>query len=512
MAAARKLGLIGGMFCVALACLMAGPCSAVGPDPSPDIGSLYRLWDGPTRMENALWGETPKERQFGEGRSKVAIADLRGPGIITMIHFALPQTLKMNRDTILRIYWDGEKNPSVESPLADFFCDPNGALERVESALVNKKRGWNCYFPMPFARSAKIELEYANARYPNGSWSLNPCYSYVMYRPAKSLSNDSGYFHACWRQKTVDLSKEEFQAFEAEGKGQFVGWNLTVRGAKSASDGYPVDENEKFFVDGERKPSIEWQGLEDSFGFSWGFPEQASGFQYTGYQPWYNGAAAYRFCLNDRISFARSIRATIGFGENEIEAWRKIAPQGWLLQFSSVCYWYQQEPHKPFEPMPPAAERRPLFISEQAKAPLDAEDALELRCGSPDGDTQYLADGWDFEFKKGYSFNGSPWTSEIKHCWADFDSLEFDLTCPKGSSGTLRFYILDGDNFAGGRKQSIAVEGRPTGDYEGFQAGRWVEVPISASNTADGRIVVVMKPLVKGSNAVVTYVRFRRVQ
>lgn len=195
----------------------------------PHFDSIYRLQDGETRQVNALWGENPKEMQFGEGRSKVVIADLKGPGIITMIHFALPQAMKLNRDTILRIYWDGEKNPSVEAPLVDFFCDPNGILERVESALVNKKRGWNCYFPMPFAKSARIEVEMDNPRYPNGSWAANPCYSYVIYRALKSLPPDAGYFHATWRQKTLLLGKEDYEVFDARGKGQFVGWNVTIR-------------------------------------------------------------------------------------------------------------------------------------------------------------------------------------------------------------------------------------------------------------------------------------------
>ena len=50
-------------------------------------------------------------------------------------------------------------------------------------------------------------------------------------------------------------------------------------------DGYPVDENEKFYIDGEATASIEFQGLEDSFGFSWGFPESQSMFPLTGYFP-----------------------------------------------------------------------------------------------------------------------------------------------------------------------------------------------------------------------------------
>jgi hypothetical protein len=496
-------------FCLTAFFLLCLP-TARADDLFPDLASLYRLTDGPTRTVNALWGETPKERQFGEGRSKVVIADLKGPGIITMIHFALPATLKLNRDTLFRIYWDGEKNPSVEAPLTDFFCDPNGALERVDSALLNKKRGWNCYFPMPFAKSARVEVETDNRRYPNGSWNQNPCYSYVTWRPLKQVARDTGYFHARWRQETLLLGKRDYAALETTGRGQFVGWNMTIRGVGSPADGYPVDENVKFFVDSETDPSVEWQGLEDSFGFSWGFPEQANSFPFTGYQPWYNGAAAYRLTLSDRIPFKKSLRVAVGFGKNEASFFFEqfSLPQN-PLQLSSVVYWYQKEPHPDFPPLPPARERRPaLLAAGPVRKPADPHLVLSLNCGSAAGDEEYLKDGWDFVFKKGYSFEGPQWTSEIKHCWADYDSLEFDIVCPKGAAGTLRLYLLDGDNFYGGRRESVTVAGRLIGEYENFQAGRWVEVPISASDTANGDIPVVIKNLKEKANAVVSKVQF----
>lgn len=474
-----------------------------------DIASLYWLTDGQTKMVNGLWGENNPDMQFGNGRSKVVIANIKGPGIITMIHFALPQTLKLNRDTILRIYWDGEKTPSVQSPLVDFFCDPNGALERVDSALVNKKRGWNCYFPMPFAKSVRIELSADNTRYPNGNWAANPCYSYVMYRPLKSIPKDSGYFHAVWRQKIVKMGKgEEYPVFEAKGKGQFIGWNVSVRASLSPTDGYSVDENEKFFIDGEKEPSIEWQGLEDSFGFSWGFPEQANTFQYTGYQPYYgNGAAAFRFCVNDRISFSKSIRFTVGFGKDELKGWQSAFPNDLPLQFSSVAYWYQTEPHEKFAVIPNTHDREPVFVPKQQMSLPDEKGlTLSLQCGEPNNEVQYLADGWDFVFRNGYSFSGPQWTTDIKHCWASWKTLEFDVTCPKGASGILKLFILDGDNLGGGRKESISVAGRHIGNYDHFHEGRWIEVPISSADTASGRIPVKIKTL--AGNAVVTTIRF----
>ncbi len=493
------------VLCITLLVLSMIPVCGQAPDLVPQLDSLYRIQDGETKQVNALWGENPPEMQFGEGKTKVTIADLKGPGIITMIHFALPQAMRLNRDTILRIYWDGEKSASVESPLVDFFCDPNGTLERVETALTNKKRGWNCYFPMPFAKSAKVELEMDNQRYPNGSWSANPCYSYVIYRTVKALPDDAGYFHAQWRQKSVLLASEPYKVAEMEGRGQFIGWNCTFR-TLNASTWLPVDQNVDFRIDGEKDPSISWQGIEDSFGFSWGFPEQPNSFMYTGFQPYYNGIAAYRFTLNDRIAFKKSLRVSVAFGAAETFFLETFSKPENPLEFSSVAYWYQKEPHEAFAPMPKSRRPSKLTPVEGAHEP---GETLVLMCGKMGGEDQYLADGWDFAFKNGYGFEGSPWTSEIKHCWADGTSLEFDITCPKGASGTLRLFILDGDNFTGGRRQSVSVEGRLIGEYESFQAGKWIEVPVSASDTADGRIPVVMKNLKPGSNAVVSIIRFK---
>lgn len=493
--------------CIALLMLSMIPVCAQTPDLVPQFDSLYRLQDGETKQVNALWGENPKEMQFGEGKTKVVIADIKGPGIITMIHFALPQAMRLNRDTILRIFWDGEKTPSVESPLVDFFCDPNGALERVETVLTNKKRGWNCYFPMPFARSARVEVEMDNARYPRGSWSANPCYSYVIYRTVKSLPADAGHFHATWRQESLLLGKSDYKAAEMVGRGQFIGWNCTVRAPGTPAIWYPVDENVDFRVDGEKEPSISWQGIEDGFGFSWGFPEQANGFQYTGYQPYYNGASAYRFTINDRITFKKSLNMSVGFGPNESPMFREVfSKPGNELELSSVAYWYQTEPHKAFRPLPAARNRRPSGLAGTAGS-HEAGETLVLQCGAMNGEDQYLADGWDFVFRNGYSFDGPQWLSDIKHCWADFDTLEFDIVCPKGVSGTMRLFILDGDNFQGGRKQSVTVAGKLLGEYENFQSGKWIEVPISAADTSNGSIPVVMKNLKPGSNAVVSIVR-----
>lgn len=494
-----------------------------------DLG--YLPVQGETRMENGLWEECPKERQFTKG-GKAIIAEIEGPGVITTIHFALGAVaLSINRDTILRIYWDGEKSPSVECPLPDFFCDPDGAIERIDSALVNKLRGWNAYFAMPFEKSARVELVYDNPRYAGatftpGHWGGVPAYSYVTYRKLDSLPADAQYFHAQWRKQTLLLGKDDYVVLEATGLGQLIGWNMTLR--THSGEVPPCDQNEVIHVDGSSTPNVEWQGMEDAFGYSWNFPFEANQFPYSGYNPYLGGYSAYRFFLNDRIPFRRSMRMTVvGRGQQIGDAYAK---PGGEMEFSSVAYWYQREPHQPFEPMLPARDRVPFEPPPSAeklaadRKHLDAGEALVLKCGgAPEiefvkpgwaaskgyvthpgyvittskmtSEIEFLKPGWDFRLIDGRPANDSiarieGWPSG---CWRSIDGqLNVQLLCPKRTSGTLRLFILDGDK--AGRKQTIAVASRMIGEFGNFEAGKWVEARIAAADTANGVIAISIKP------------------
>ncbi len=326
------------------------------------LESLPQLTPGRTSAQNALWVENPLSLQFVSSR-RIVVAEINGPAEITMMHFAYARAQigngkPLNRDLLLRIYWDGESEPSVDCPLVDFFCDPDDARKVIDTAFVNVRRGYNAYFLTPFRKSARVELVYDGPVAPGRELeSIMPCYSYICYRTLEHFPKDTGYFHASWRQQSLLLGLKEYIALEAKGKGKFIGWNITVRSLERNS--YPVDENEKFYIDGETIPSVEFQGLEDSFGFSWGFPETDNFFPLTGYFKFLNGAAAYRFFTQDAISFAKSLRVVIGFGATE-NGWRQnfSKPES-ILQFSSTVYWYQTEPHAPFPAMLPAGEREP---------------------------------------------------------------------------------------------------------------------------------------------------------
>ncbi|MDE3067440.1 MAG: DUF2961 domain-containing protein [Verrucomicrobiota bacterium] len=477
---------------------------------------MAELTPGSTKALNALWGENPLNVQFAS-TNRVVVAQIQGPAEITMMHFALPALRTLNRDLLLRIYWDGESSPSVDCPLVDFFCDPDGTRSIVNTALLNVRRGFNCYFPMPFRKSAKVELLYDGQVKPGRRlWRMMPCYSYVCYRTLTNVPPDTGYFCASWRQETVKLGLRDYVALEARGRGKFVGWNVTVRwpGRKT----YPVDENEKFYIDGETNASVEFQGLEDSFGFSWGFPETENMFPLTGWFPFLNGAAAYRFFLQDSISFDKSLTVAIGFGQHEGPSWRRnFSKFGSSLQFSSTVYWYQIEPHAPLPPMPSPAERAPapdrlLFWPEKLEMPsaaaLKAKGVkLLLFCGFPGGAMIHHEPGYSISWI-GESEKWSGWTSEVFYCRQNAKEFGLELKLPKGAKGMLRLYIIDPDNYMGGRKETLVVGGQTVGTFENFQDGRWIEVPVGPKETADGKLNIRVINARQGANAVLSKVEW----
>jgi hypothetical protein len=432
-----------------------------------------------------------------------------------MIHIAMPQTLKLNRDVLLRAYWDGETSPSLDCPLVDFFCDPAGLREEVNTSLVNKRRGFNAYFPMPFRKSARIELGYDGPLAPGEElWRAMPCYSYVMYRTLTDVPQDVGLFHAHWRQEGLLLGARDYVALEARGKGKFVGWNVTIR--RPGRSSYPVDGNEKVYIDGEETASIEFQGLEDSFGFSWGFPPTASMFPLTGWFPFLKGACGYRFFTGDAISFEKSLNVKIGFGVNEDAMFRReFSKPGSTLQLSSVVYWYQTEPHASLPALPAAAERTPApeaaFWPDQEKLP-SVEDLTSrgvrflMLCGRPEKEIIYAEPGFAAEAQSGYAWDG--WNLPVYHCRADNRELRIELGVPKEAEGVVRLYVIDPDNFEGGRKEELFVAGKSLGVIDHFQDGRWLERPIGPEESADGKILIQARNLQERSNAVISIIEW----
>jgi hypothetical protein len=305
-----------------------------------------------------------------EAGETATIAEIEGSGIIKHIWITLvcPDDPMIRRNAILRMYWDGEKHPSVESPLGDFFG--NGWAEEynfisMPLAVAPKEgRALNCYFQMPFSNGAKITLE------NQSETGIPKFYFYIDYESHGSIPESMGRFHAWWnREMTEPLPDGEnewntlgppeantngasnYIMAEIEGRGHFVGVNYYV---DSPSPIWYGEGDDMIFIDGEPwPPSLHGTGTEDFFNSSW-CPKEIYMHPYFGYPRvndnigYLGRTHCYRFFLESPINFKKSCRATIEHGHNNCLT----------LDLCTVAYWYQSEPHKPFPKILPKEQRQ----------------------------------------------------------------------------------------------------------------------------------------------------------
>ena len=73
--------------------------------------------------------------------------DVDGPGAIVRIWSANPAG-------VLRLYLDGAERPALEAPMTDLLGGKFPGLPRPIAGEYSK--GWNLYFPIPYARHCKV--------------------------------------------------------------------------------------------------------------------------------------------------------------------------------------------------------------------------------------------------------------------------------------------------------------------------------------------------------------------
>lgn len=281
------------------------------------------------------------------GRTAV-LAEIEGPAAIHHIWTTIAAEPFYGRKIVLRVYWDGEMSPSVEAPVGDFFGVGHGLNRNFSSLPVtcsSEGRARNCYWYMPFRRSCRVTATNEGAR------PVDAFYYYIDYRELGELDPGTPYFHAQYRQEFPPEDGRNYLILAAEGAGHYVGCNLSVL---QRAMGWWGEGDDMIRVDGEDRPSLHGTGSEDYFSDAWGMREGQSPFygcplQEEDFQAG-SKATVYRFHIPDPVPFNRSIEVTIEHGHAND---RKD-----LL--SSVAYWYQAEPHRPFPRLPAAVERLPF--------------------------------------------------------------------------------------------------------------------------------------------------------
>ncbi|RWD98589.1 glycoside hydrolase family 172 protein [Mesorhizobium sp.] len=347
------------------------------------------------------------DRLHIEPGETVTIAEHEGAGIVTHIWATLAcGSESFLRKAVLRAYWDGEEQPSIETPIGDFFGIGHARTKNFASlplqASPEDGKGFNCYFPMPFATGMKMTVS-------NEAEHELVLYYYVDLELHDGLEAGLGRFHAQYRQERPEgmaetgLSNEQFlfggentdgkdnyTILEAEGRGHYVGVLFSVFSRRrSAQWDWYGEGDDMIFIDGEpglsvpvRKPdprigqqvalieprgesapgandawppTLHGTGTEDYFNTAW-CPTQDYSAPYHGViaaggPNWSEPVTLYRWHIEDPVIFRQRIRVSIEHGHANRRA----------DDISSVAFWYQAEPHKPFAPLPAVAARIPGF-------------------------------------------------------------------------------------------------------------------------------------------------------
>ncbi|MCC7340932.1 MAG: DUF2961 domain-containing protein [Bryobacterales bacterium] len=283
------------------------------------------------------------------------LGSIDGPGSIQ--HIWMTPTGNW-RNSILRIYWDDETEPSVEAPVGDFFGMGWGQYAHLNSLAitVNPGSAFNSYWQMPFRKKARITMENIDDQDMRLYYQID----YTLTQ----VPSDAAYFHAQFRRVNPLPFKSVYTILDGiRGAGQYVGvymaWGVHNRG-------WWGEGEIKFYMDGDTDfPTIAGTGTEDYFCGSYNFENRATK-QYQEFSTAYAGLhqvirpdgvyasqqrfGMYRWHIVDPIRFKKDLKVTIqalGWKANESGEYLPLQDD-----IASVAYWYQTEPHAKFPPLP----------------------------------------------------------------------------------------------------------------------------------------------------------------
>ena len=268
---------------------------------------------------------------------RIELATLEGPGCIQRIWMGT----RLNRRAILRIYWDGEEEPSVESPIGDFFGLCHGVVMYPINSLylaTSDQDTYTSFFPMPFSSQARIEVEVS----PEG---LDLFWHIEWHEYPEGTLEEPLRFHAQWRREyPCEAFGEDYLVLDAEGEGRLLGFTYGVRVRDDAAR-WSHGGADNIYIDGEKDPAfLRGSGGEDTFGVGSGACCTSPIRVFTRACPItcmknlgparaYHSLAAYRFFETDAVPFSQHLHFRFGSVGNDI---------------CSTAYWYQTDRIAPF--------------------------------------------------------------------------------------------------------------------------------------------------------------------
>lgn len=308
--------------------------------PQQNNKALEEMWTKPQVDPKNTDGNVTERRTVklkpGETRT---IFERTGSGYVASLRIGhyLPE-----KGLRIRMFWDGQSVPAVDSPLKWFFgsVDKGGDVKALGVGTIDNS-GY-CYFPMPFWRNARIELV-------NLSESTTDQMDVeVQFNKRAYIEDATGYF--CAYATDTDRPGDHYTCLRARGHGHVVGM-----AKRMPAGGHACEGNEQFYIDDRRYPDLYGTGEEDYNNCAWWensynsypthgcigndcyyrihFPdllvfEQSIDMEFESWEDYYIASVVWYYS-KDRPSLAETDTIDIGDAGSEAKHLYQIVDQTW---------------------------------------------------------------------------------------------------------------------------------------------------------------------------------------
>jgi hypothetical protein len=355
-----------------------------GTDLAPVPGTLAGDRVGVRRQEGVM------TLRAGETMELTRLAG--APAMVRALELSAPKAsaLALGRAR-LRVTWDDRPHASIDAPVALFYgagtlYNRDGREYLVKGFPVHiryddRRVHLACDFPMPYFRSARIELVGPVEAVPDARWS-------VRTTPYRDPANHVAYFHATYAdhgprpEPGKDLVLLDTRT--AEGGGDWAGHLVGTSFIFSHNANLTTLEGDpRFFFDDSQTPQAQGTGTEEWAGGGdyWGGRNMTLPF--AGHPTGARDArsarsdedkieSAYRFLLEDLMPFGKNARICLEHGgTNESSE-----------HYETVTYWYGAPGAAlvltdEFRVGDPASEAAHRYVSPDASPPRDITSRYE---------------------------------------------------------------------------------------------------------------------------------------
>jgi hypothetical protein len=262
------------------------------------------------------------------------LADLKGPGKVTYFYITDDTVGKWYPGLILKVFWDDEKYPSIEVPLADFFGAIGGrSIDYQSTPMQINHSCFMSYLPMPFSKRARFVLANDGDR----DYSQKVAYG-VDHEESSTFAKEKSRLHCEWRRSNP-VTNGLHIIMDAQGCGQFVGDILQT--VSKSHDVWFGEGDTLFQLDGNSFGHS--PGTEDEYGSCWEDPRwRIFTSPYCGHVLNENGVnRMYRWYVANPVRFQQSLKVEIQNQHNNGTPTASDADD-----YTSVAFWYQEGPNK----------------------------------------------------------------------------------------------------------------------------------------------------------------------